>query len=369
VVSVGVLAALIIKDIRQLVRDPKTMFMVLLMPILVMAMFVAGYGGSGGEVPIAIVDLDGGKVSWQLIDSLINFGDFEVKYYPATPEEGEMLVRHGDVYATLIIPKGFSKDVLLGRRTTVDLVLDSSYAHISELVWEALNAAVQGFQEKVSESYGTFSIKVNRRTVYGPQVTRVENFVPVVMGILLHLVPMSLIAVSISRERERRTFEQLVVTPINSWDIVISKLLAYAFITISDMILTLWISVEFFNVKVKGSFFDLLFVSGLMLLCSLSIGLLISVMSKNQLQAYQMAIFFFIPSMLFTGFFTPVELLSKEVRIVGKLLPLYYFLRTFRNIQLRGWTLLESLHEVSVLFFETLLFLLLSIKLLKLRVE
>ena len=365
----GAFLALVVKDVRQLLRDPKTMLMVLLMPILVMALFVAGYGGGGGEVPIAVVDLDGGKISWQLIDFLRNFGDFRVDYFASTPEKGEMLVKKGKVYATLIIPKGFSEDVLLGRKTGVELIIDSSYAHISELIWEALNAAVQEFQKKVSEKYNTFSITVNRRTVYGPQVTRVENFVPAVMGILLHLVPMSLIAVSISRERERRTFEQLIVTPINSSDIIMSKLLAYALITISDMIVTLWVSVEFFDVRVKGSFIDLLIISSIMLLCSLSLGLLISVVSKNQLQAYQTAIFLFIPSMLFTGFLTPVELLSNEVRLISKLLPLYYFLRTFRDIQLRGWTIYETMYEVGVLAFQTVFFLILSIKLLKLRVE
>ncbi|RLE70375.1 MAG: hypothetical protein DRJ37_06580, partial [Thermoprotei archaeon] len=206
--------ALVVKDVRQLLRDPKTMLMVLLMPIIVMALFVAGYGG-GGEVPIAVVDLDGGKISWQLIDFLRNVGDFRVDCFASTPEKGEMLVKKGKVYATLIIPEGFSEDVLLRRKTRIELIIDSSYAHISELIWEALNAVVQEFQRKVSEKYNTFSITVNKRTVYGPQVTRVENFVPVVMGILLHLVPMSLIAVSISRERERRTFEQLIVTPID----------------------------------------------------------------------------------------------------------------------------------------------------------
>ncbi len=363
------LAALVVKDIKQLLRDPKTLFMVLFMPVMVMAMFVAGYGESRGAVPIAVVNLDGGSVSWQLVETLRNSGDFFVRYYAATPEAGAELVRSGRVYATIVIPEGFSADVLRGRSTRLIVILDSSYATVSELVWEAVVVAIQGFLSRVSERYGTFSIDVQRSTVYGPIVTRVDMFTAVVMGILLHLVPMSLIAVSISKERERRTFEQLIMTPVSSTDIVLGKLLAYSIVTVSDMILTLAVAVAVFGVRVKGAFLDLMVVSLLLLVCSLSLGLLISVVSKNQLQAYQTAIFIFIPAMLFSGFLTPAELLSPEARMISRLLPLYYFLRAFRNIQLRGWSLYDITEEIVALSLETLVFLLVAIRMLKLRVE
>ena len=365
----GALAALVVKDIKQLLRDPKTMVMVLMMPILVMVMFATGYGGKGGSVPIAVVDLDESSISWELIEALRGRGQFRVEYFASTREEGEALVRKGAVYAAIVIPEGFGARVLRGERTYLELVLDSSYALISDMVWEAVIVAVQAFQLEVSDTYGTFAVDVVRRTVYGPEVTRLENFVPVVMGVLLHLVPMSLIAVSISRERERMTFEQLIVTPIRKSDIILSKLAAYSIITMADMLLTMWIAVAFFDVRVRGEFLDLLAISSLLLLCSLTLGLLISAASKNQLQAYQTALFFFIPSMLFSGFFTPVELLSREVQLVSRVLPLYYFLRAFRNILLRGWTLLDCLQEIAALVVETVGFFVASIAVLKPRVE
>ena len=363
------LTALIVKDIKQLLRDPKTLVMVLLMPTIVLTMFVAGYGEDGDGVPIAIVDLDRSSMSWQLILHLRSHGEFDVKYFTVSEQEGLSLVRRGEVYATLIIPAGFGESVTKGRVITLELILDASYAVLSEMVWEALIAVVQGFQQTVSERYGTFAINVIRRTVYGPAVTRIENFFAIVMGVLLHLVPMSLIAVSISRERECHTFEQLIMTPIRSIDIILSKLLAYGTITIADMLVTLTIAVTLFNVRVRGSLLDLIVVSALLLVCSLSLGLLISVVSRNQLQAHETAIFFFIPSMLFSGFFTPAELLSPEVRAISKLLPLYYFLRAFRNILLRGWTLYDTAEEVLALLIETLFFFILAVKLLRFRVD
>jgi len=363
------LMALIIKDIKQLLRDPKTLVMVLFMPVMVMAMFVAGYGGGGGAVPIAVVDSDGGTVSWQLIEALRKSGDFHIEYFAPTPDAGINLVRKGKVYAAVLIPEEFSECILKGKSTNVEVVLDSSYATVSEVVWEAVVVAVQEFQKTASERYGTFVIDVIRHTVYGPVVSRVDVFTAVVMGILLHLVPMSLIAVSISRERERRTFEQLIMTPISSMDIVLGKLAAYSIVTVLDTVLTLAVAVSIFGVKVKGALIDLMVVSLLLLFCSLSLGLLISVISKNQLQAYQTAIFLFIPSMLFSGFFTPTEMLSPEIRVFSKILPLYHFLKAFRNIQLRGWALAETLENLVVLGIETLIFLALAIKMLRLRVE
>ena len=363
------LAALVVKDIKQLLRDPKTLLMVLFMPTMVMAMFVAGYGRGGGAVPIAIVNLDGGTVSWQLVEAFRNSRDFTVAYFAPTSEEGVALVRRGMVYATIIIPEGFSRGILRSEKVCLEVVLDSSYAAVSELVWEAVVVAVQEFLKAASERYGTFAVDVVRTTVYGPEVTRVDLFTSAVMGVLLHLVPMSLIAVSISREREKRTFEQLIMTPVSSTDIVLGKLIAYSIVTVADMVFTLAIAVAVFGVRVKGAFLDLMVVSLLLLMCSLSLGLLISVMSRNQLQAYQSSVFFFIPSLLFSGFMTPAEFLSPEVRIVTRVLPLYYFLRAFRNIQLRGWTLMDTAEDLYVLVAETVIFLLAAIKLLRLRVE
>lgn len=362
------LTALVIKDIKQLLRDPKSFFMVLMMPTVVMALFVMGYGESGGGVPIAVVNLDGGVVSWQLIESLKNSGSFRVVRYAPTKELGVDLVRRGEVYAALVIPEGFSEYVLEGRSTQLVTILDSAYATISELVWEAVIVAVQGFLRVAAERYGTFNIDVVRETVYGPKVSSVDMFTSVVMGVLLHLVPMSLIAVSISRERERRTFEQLIMTPISSSHIVLGKLLAYSIVTVSDMLITLGIAVSILGVRVRGSLMDLTLTS-LLLICSLSLGLLVSAVSRNQLQAYQTAIFLFIPSLLFSGFMTPVELLSPAARALSRVLPLYYFLRAFKNIQLRGWDLGDVAWDCAALAAEAAISLVVAVRMLKLRVE
>jgi ABC-2 type transport system permease protein len=365
----GTLTALVVKDVKQLLRDPRSLTMVLLMPLAVMAMFVAGYGEERSEIPIVVVNLDGGSISWQLIDSLRSSGSFSIVAYAASVEEGAELVRKGVAYAAVVIPEGFSGSILSGKSTRIVTVLDAAYATVSELVWQSTVIATQEFMKKASELYGTFYIDVKRQTVYGPKVSAVDSFTSTIMGILLHLVPMSLIAVSISRERERKTFEQLIMAPISSWHIVFGKFIAYALVTVADMVVTMAFAVYALGVRVRGPLPALLAVSFLMLLCSLSMGLLISASSRNQLQAYQAAIFVFIPSMLFSGFFRPVEMLSHSVRLASRVLPLYYFLKAFRNIQLRGWSLADVSQECVALAVETAVFLAAAVKVLKLKVE
>jgi ABC-2 type transport system permease protein len=365
----GPLAALVVKDVKQLLRDPRTLTMVLLMPLVVMAMLVAGYGERKSEIPIVIVNLDGGIASWQFVESLRASGFFVIAAYTPTPEAGAELVRRGAAYAAVVIPEGFSSCIMRGRSTRVIVVIDAAYATVSELVWQSAVIATQVFVKKVSELYGAFYIDIERQTVYGPKVSSVDNYTPIIVGFLLHLVPMSLIAVSISRERERKTFEQLIMTPVSSWHIVFGKFIAYALMTVADMVVTMAFAVYVLGVQVKGPLPALLTVSFFMLLCSLSMGLLISAVSHNQLQAYQAAIFAFVPSLLFSGIFMPVEMLTPGARLASRALPLYYFLKAFRNVQLRGWELADVSQECTALALETAVFLAAAVKVLRLKVE
>ncbi|MEM3964523.1 MAG: ABC transporter permease [Thermofilaceae archaeon] len=365
----GTLLALVVKDIKQLLRDPRSLITVLLMPLAVMAMFVMGYGEKRSEVPIVIVNLDRGIASWQFIELLRSSGSFKIVAMVSAIEAGTELVRKGEAYAALVIPENFSAEMQRGRSTRIVIVLDAAYATTSELVWQAAVVMVQSFMKTASETYGTFNIEIVRQTVYGPKVSSVDTFTSTIVGVLLHLVPMSLIAVSISRERERGTFEQLIMAPVSGWQIVVGKFIAYAFMTITDMVATFSFAVYVLGVKVRGPISALIIVSLLLLSCSLSLGLLMSAISRNQLQAYQAAIFFFIPSMLFSGIFMPVELLSPAARTVSRALPLYYFLRAFRNVQLRGWGLPDVAQDCAALLFLTLAFLVLATRLLRLRVD
>lgn len=357
------------KELIQLIRDPKTVAMVLMMPIMVTILFGIGYGGKGsGKYPITIVDLDGGDGSQRFIQELKNSKLFEIRAIYKSKGQGFSSVYSGEVYASLIIPEGFTEDLMMGRATRVELYYDASNPTVAQAIMQAVGVVTQQYQEWAASTFGTFAIQPMFYTVYGPRVEKIESFIPTLMALILQMVPTSLISVSICREREKGTFEQFIMTPVRPFDIVFGKLVAYFIATISDSILSLMTAILLFDVRLRGSLIDMTVVSIVFLLSSLSMGLLISVFSKNQLQAYQASIFTFIPSMLFSGMLIPVEILGPEAKAIASLIPMYYFIRAFRDVSLKGWSFLMVADSLVVILMFSLVFLLISLRFLRLEV-
>jgi len=357
------------KEVRQLLRDPKTVLMVLLMPITVTILFGYGYGGKGaGEFPITVVDLDGRDGSFKFIQELRNSRMFKIEAIYKSKGEGFASVYSGKVYASLIIPKSFTEDLIVGRSTRVELYYDASNPSTAQPIMQAVGVVTQKYQEWAAEKFGTFAIKPMFYTVYGPHVSKVENFTPTLMALILQMVPTSLISVSICRERERGTFEQFIMTPVTVIDVIFGKLTAYFIATISDAVLSLFTAMLLFDIKLRGSFLNMFIVSTVFLINSLSMGLLISVFSRNQLQAYQASVFIFIPAMLFSGMLIPVDILSREAQIIAALIPMYYFMTAFRNVALKGWDLWMVTDQLIKMNIFTVVFLFLSMKFLRMEV-
>ncbi len=357
------------KEIRQLVRDPKTILMVLLMPITVTILFGYGYGGKGaGKYPITVVNLDGGDGAFKFIQELRNSKMFQIKAIYKSKGQGFSSVYSGEVYASLIIPETFTEDLMRGRPTRVELYYDASNPTVAQMIMQAVGVVTQQFQEWAAARFGTFAITPMFYTVYGPEIKKIESFIPTLMAMILQMVPTSLISVSICREREKGTFEQFIMTPVSVFDIIFGKLAAYFLATISDAILSLFTAILLFDVKLKGTFLDMVIVSTVFLLNSLSLGLLISVFSRNQLQAYQASIFSFIIFMLFSGVFIPVDVLSSEAKLISSFVPMYYFVSAFRNVSLKGWDYLMVLDQLTVISMFTFAFLALSLRFLRMEV-
>lgn len=358
------------KELIQLVRDPKTIAMVLMMPIVVTILFGVGYGSkSSGRYPITIVDLDGEDGSFKFIQELRNSKLFEIKAVYKSKGQGFSSVYSGEVYASLIIPEGFTEDLMSGRATRVELYYDASNPTVAQAIMQAVGVVTQQYQEWAASTFGTFAIQPMFYTVYGPKVEKIESFIPTLMALILQMVPTSLISVSICKERERGTFEQFIMTPVSSFDIIFGKLVAYFIATISDVILSLFTAILLFNVKLRGSLIDMTVVSIVFLLSSLSMGLLISVFSRNQLQAYQASIFTFIPSMLFSGMLVPVEILGPEAETIASFIPMYYFISAFRNVSLKGWNFMMVADKLAIITLFSATFLAFSLRSLKLEVS
>ncbi|RLE55633.1 MAG: hypothetical protein DRJ40_07880 [Thermoprotei archaeon] len=361
--------SLVRKELVQLMRDKRTFFMLFLMPLIVMVMFGLGYGETKTPLPIAVVDLDRTYLSYMWCDVLEETGLFKVVAYPPSIDIGKELMRKGHVYAVVVIPSGFTAKVVQGESCYIEVIIDVSKPAIADIIRRGMAYVAQAYVEALGSRFNLFRIQLQYVTMYGPTVKSIESFMPVIATLLLQLVPMSLISVSICRERERGTFEMLIMTPITRYEIIMGKLLAYFIATLGDLFFTLFIGISVFDVHIKGPITDLILICIVFLLTSLSIGLVISAISRNQLQAQQTAIFFFIPCLLFSGFFKPVALFPKEIKLISYTLPSYYFAEAFYKIMIKGATLADVSTEFTALIVYTVTVLIFSMFLLKMRLE
>jgi ABC-2 type transport system permease protein len=363
------ITAVVVKELIQLKRDPRSLVMIAMIPLIVMLLFGVGYGGGMGKISIAVVNLDKGSLSWTVIDSIMKTPSVYVKAYANSIEEGRELVKDGTVSATVVIPEGFTQELMRGTSTQVLVIVDESITTISSTIRNAMLAVTYKFQQELVRSVQGSSVELIYSSVYGPKVTNLEAFTPLVIGIVLQLVPTSLISIAICKEKERGTFEQLIMSPISRYDIIFGKLLAFFIATIADMLITLMVAVWIFDVSVRGPLIDAMVVSTLFLLGSLGLGMLISVLSKNQLQANQAAIFIFIPALLFSGALMPIDMLSPSARILANLTPMYYFVSAFREIMIKGFGLWQITWQVFALSVYMALMMVTAPLVLRLRVD
>ncbi|MGQ9759555.1 MAG: ABC transporter permease [Candidatus Methanomethylicaceae archaeon] len=363
------LLAVVVKELTQLKRDPRSLVMIAMIPLIVMLLFGVGYGGGMGKIGIAVVKLDKGSLSWTVLESIMRTPSVYVKAYANSIEEGRNMVQDGIVSAAVVIPEGFTDELMKGSSTQVFVIVDESITTISSTIRNAMLAVTYQFQQELVRSVQGSSVELIYSSVYGPRVTNLEAFTPLVIGIVLQLVPTTLISIAICKEKEKGTFEQLIMSPISRFDIIFGKLLAFFVATIADMLITLMVAVWVFDVSVRGALVDAMAISALFLLGSLGLGMLISVLSRNQLQANQAAIFIFIPALLFSGALMPIEMLSPSARLLANLTPMYYFVSAFRDVMIKGFGLWEITWQLSALSIYMILMMAMAPMVLRLRVD
>ncbi|MBC7128008.1 MAG: ABC transporter permease [Candidatus Methanosuratincola petrocarbonis] len=361
--------AVVEKELIQLTRDPRSLVMIALLPLVVMLLFGIGYGGSAGKVGIVIVDMDGGQMGSALVSAISETPTVSVKANAHSIEEARMIVSKGVAPAALVIPEGFTSSLLSGSPVQVLVIIDESSPTLASTVKDSMLAVTYYFQQEFARQVHGPSVELIYNSVYGPTVTNLEAFTPFVIALVLQLVPTTLISIAICREKEKGTFEQLIMSPVGRLDIIFGKLAAYFIATIADMLITLFVAINVFGVVIRGSIFDLLLISTVYLLGSLGLGMLISVLSRNQLQANQAAIFIFIPFLLFCGGLAPVELLSPQAAAIANVNPMYHFIMAFRSIMIKGYGIPQLLQPVAALLVYMGAMMSIAPAILKLRVE
>ncbi len=339
------LRSIIRKEFIQIKRDPRTLGLIIVIPV--MQLFLLGYAATNDvrNVRTVVYDLDKSPESRALLDAYRAADYFKIDQYAATLDELEYLIEMGEARIGIMIPPDYSEKLNARQTAEIAIVLDGSDPSVAKT---ALSAA-----QMIGQSYGASlqaemlarsgmgalaraPLDVRTQVWYNPNLEDAYFMVPGIVGMVLFTLTSMVTANSIVRERERGTIEQLIVTPIRPWELVIGKIAPYVILAFFNTGEVLLIGSVWFKVPIRGSLLLVFAFSGLFLLTSLGIGLLASTIASTQQEAMMIVYMIFLPSVFLSGFFFPIEAMPKFLQWVSAIIPLRYYLTIIRALLLKG---------------------------------
>ena len=346
------LRAILFKEFISILRDPLTLFFMLFPPLVEMIAFGYALDNDVKHMAMAVLNEDRTVESRQFIDRFVNTETFRVVGEVQNVEQLASEIRKGHAYVGLQIPPHFTRDVRAGYPAQVQLLIDGSN---STTALQALNTAValalSDSLQKLMRENGIrhIPVEVRPQMLYNPTMRSPNFFVPGVIGIVLQIGTTFATAMAVVRERERGTLEQLLVSPLSSWGLMLGKLIPYLCLGLTMAILLFTIMRVVFFVPIAGNLVALLVSTFVYVFALLSIGLLVGTKAENQMQALQISMAFILPSVFFSGFIFPRETMPWIFYALGSLLPTTYFISLMRAIILRGATFFEYWQALAIM--------------------
>jgi len=352
------LLAIIKKEFIQIGRDRPSLAIAFIMPVFMILLFGYAVNTDVNNMPMAVLDYDHSPAGDLLVQQFAATGYFTVTARPANYREVQVLLDSGKVKTVLVIPAGYEKTLKRGQKVTVQFLVDGSDPLFARTAFQT--AGLLGVVQTQSLLAGAAArsghplpagpaVDVEVRAWYNPGLSSLQFNVPGLIGLIMQNITVMLTAFALVRERERGTLEQLMVTPIRGPELMLGKLVPYVLIAFLDVALSLAVGTLWFHVPIRGSTVLLLSLSLLFLLFALGIGMLISTVTKTQLQAMQWTMLVILPSVLLSGFVFPRASMPPFLQYLGDIIPLTYFLDILRGIMLKGTGLGELWPDVAAL--------------------
>lgn len=351
------LTSIIRKEFIQIWRDPRTLVIILIIPI--MQLFLLGYSATSDikNVQLVVLDQSRSAESRALLESYRAADYFVITQYLENEEAASALIEKGEARAALIIPPDFSERLAEGD-AQVSFILDGSdptvastslssarligQAHATEILAETIASSGQKFELQPP-------VDVRTNVWYNPDLISAYFMIPGVIGMILFAITAILTATAVVRERERGTIEQLIVTPIRSWELIVGKITPYVLLAFLDMIEVLAIGHWWFGVPIRGSLALILITSGIFILSGLGIGLFASTVANTQQEAMLIVWMTLLPAIFLSGFFFPLQAMPQVLQWISMLIPLRYYLVIIRALLLKGVGLEMIVNEVLAL--------------------
>lgn len=354
--------AILIKELRQVRRDRLTFGMMVGVPIVQLILFGFAINSDPKHLPLAVVVMEHSEYSRSFVAGLENSAYFRVTQRPASEQQADQLLAEGQVQFVLVIPSDFSRKLLRGEHPVMLLAADATdpaatgnaIAALTGIGLRSIGRELSGPLAALRTPDAPFELRVQRR--YNPEGLTSYNVVPGLIGVILTMTMVMMTSLAMTRERERGTMENLLATPARPIEVMLGKIVPYILIGYVQVTVILIAARLLFEVPMVGSLWLLSLMLVLFIAANLAVGFTFSTIARNQLQAMQLTFFFFLPSMLLTGFMFPFRGMPVWAQAIGEVLPLTHFLRIVRGIMLKG----NGLAEVAPHLWPIALFMLVA---------
>jgi ABC-2 type transport system permease protein len=345
--SVRRIGAVAKKEVREILRDPVTLGVAIVLPVLMMILFTYAITLDVRAIRLAVMDQDGSPASREYVTAFLGSGYFRLHRTPRTLDEIERLLDRGAVRLALVIPPDFSRTLRQGLPAGVQLLVDGSFANTAIIALNYANAITETYAARVEAhalarrgqavGAGVPAVRLEPRVLYNPGLRSEHYVVPGLFAVILMAFPPLLTALAVVRERERGSILQIYIAPVRGWEFLWGKLLPYGALAFLEMLLLVAVGRAWFGAPIRGSLPLLLGLSVLYVLCTVGIGLLVSTWTRSQVVAILLSIVLtLMPSFLFSGFLFPIETMPPAFQWYTYLFPARYFMEISRGITLKA---------------------------------
>jgi len=343
---------IVVKEFTQLRRDRLTFGMIIGIPVIQLCLFGFAINSDPRHLPTVVRSMDQGRFARSVVAGLQNSSYFRVVGLAESESEIEAQLARGDVQFAITIPVGFERDLVRGERPVLLIEADATdpsatgnaLGALERIVNAALAHELVGGLEHLAPGTTPVNVRVHRR--YNPEGVTAYNIVPGLLGVILTMTMVLMTGLAMTRERERGTFENLLATPARPLEVMTGKIVPYILIGLIQVTLVLLAARFVFSVPMRGNIVLLYGVVLVFIAANLTLGITFSSIARNQLQAMQMTFFFFLPSMLLSGFMFPFRGMPEWAQAIGNVLPLTHFLQLVRGILLKGNSIGELLPQL-----------------------
>ncbi len=365
--------AFVKKEFYHILRDPRTVMLLLILPVIQIILFGFALSNEVKKVEIGVYNPGNDNESREIISRLASSESFNITKFITNPEDISKLIDNGDLKMVIMFSDNFGKELLHSGEAKIGLIADASEPNLSQSAINYASNIILSYQQELMANNPTIhpaTIVPEIKLLYNPQMKSAYNFVPGVMGLILMLICAMMTSISIVREKELGTMEVLLVSPVKPFSIIIAKAIPYFVLSAVNIFTVLMLSIFLLHVPVSGSLFWLIALCLLFVLVSLSLGMMVSTLVDTQVAAMLISgMVFMMPVMILSGMIFPVENMPKILQAIAQIIPAKWFIAGVRKLMIQGLDVQYAAREFAVLTGMLIMFFGITVKNFKYRLE